>query len=93
MIAAGGALAPPALWYAKTRPQAGPAGGSAYPGLLAEERDHAVEEIADGGDDVLDLAGEGRDLVLRAGELFERNEESAKARYEHLLKLVERYKD
>ena len=56
----------------KARPQALPAGGSAYPGLLAEEGDHTVEEIADGGDDVLDLAGEGRDLVLRAGELFER---------------------
>jgi hypothetical protein len=25
--------------------------------------------------------------------LFERNEEAAKARYEHLLKLVEMYKD
>jgi len=29
----------------------------------------------------------------RAGTLFERNEEAAKARYEHLLKLVEMYKD
>ena len=35
--------------------------GSFYPGLLAEEGNDTVKEIADGGDDVLDLAGEGRD--------------------------------
>ncbi len=34
-----------------------------------------------------------REFPERANELFERNEESAKARYEHLLKLVEMYKD
>ena len=34
-----------------------------------------------------------REFPERASELFERNEESAKARYEHLLKLVEMYKD
>ena len=33
-----------------------------------------------------------REFPERANELFERNEESAKARYEHLLKLVEMYK-
>ncbi len=40
--------------------------------LLAEEGNDTVEEIADGGDDVLDLAGEGRDLVFRTGQLLER---------------------
>ena len=34
-----------------------------------------------------------REFPERANELFERNEESAKTRYEHLLKLVEMYKD
>ncbi len=34
-----------------------------------------------------------REFPDRAGTLFERNEEAAKARYEHLLKLVEMYKD
>ena len=34
-----------------------------------------------------------REFPERANELFERNEESAKARYEHLLKLVEMYKE
>ena len=73
-IAAGGADAPPALWYAKTRPQALPAGGIPilYPDLLAEERDDAVKEITDGGDHVLDLAGESGDLLLGAGKLLER---------------------
>jgi molecular chaperone DnaK len=34
-----------------------------------------------------------REFPDRAGELFARNEAAAKARYEHLLKLVEMYKD
>ncbi len=34
-----------------------------------------------------------REFPERAEPLFERNEEAAKARYEHLLKLVEMYKD
>ena len=46
--------------------------GFPYPDLLAEERDDTVEEITDGGDDVLDLAGKGGDLLLRAGKLLER---------------------
>ena len=32
--------------------------GSFYPGLLAEEGDDTVEEIADGGDDVLEMPEE-----------------------------------
>ena len=32
-----------------------------------------------------------REFPDRAGELFRRNEEEAKARYEHLLKLIEMY--
>ena len=46
--------------------------GFPYPGLLTEERDDAVKEITDSGDHVLDLAGEGGDLLLGAGELLER---------------------
>ncbi|MDO4812288.1 MAG: pyruvate:ferredoxin (flavodoxin) oxidoreductase [Eubacteriales bacterium] len=34
-----------------------------------------------------------REFPERAGELFERNESAAKERYEHLLKLIEMYKD
>ncbi len=33
-----------------------------------------------------------REFPERATELFQRNEDSAKERYEHLLKLVELYK-
>ena len=32
-----------------------------------------------------------REFPERAGKLFERNEEAAKERYEHLLKLVDMY--
>lgn len=64
----------PRFGMQKPARQALPAGGIPilYPDLLAEERDDAVEEITDSGDHVLDLAGEGGDLLLGAGELLER---------------------